>query len=115
GRWYVSLWYTVAETVRRHANAAVPAFGQGVGARGAATPEEAVRQLVDAGVRLDVRRAVELTPPDEAAALHDYAPLFVGKADESARRMRTEGTAITVKALDVHATTHGDRAVATIT
>ena len=50
---------------------------------GAATPEEAVRGMIDAAIDLDVARVIELTPPDEMAALHDYGPILVDLAEEA--------------------------------
>jgi hypothetical protein len=77
GRWYVSLFYTVAEGIRRGADAAPPDPAQAVAAQGADSPEAAVEQMIDAIRRVDMRRLIALSPPDEMAVLHDYAPLFL--------------------------------------
>jgi hypothetical protein len=66
----------------------VPPFGNGIAARGAPTPEQAVEEMIRAAVLLDVRRLIELTPPIEARALHDYAPLFIDQAEAGAREAR---------------------------
>ena len=87
GRWYVSFWYSVAEAARNGAGEA-PEPGDGVPAAGAATPEDAVRDFLEAAAHLDVRRLIELMPPDEAAALHDYAPLFLGQAEQGTAEVR---------------------------
>ncbi|MGH2726672.1 MAG: hypothetical protein ACRDKS_06820 [Actinomycetota bacterium] len=87
-KWFVSLWYSVAEAARVDAKAPVPDFGNGLAARGADTPEAAVEQFIRAAVLLDVRRLIELTPPEEARALHDYAPLFIDAAEAGAREAR---------------------------
>lgn len=92
-KWYVSLWYTVAEGARMAAGAPVPAFGNGIAARGAASPEAAVEAFIRAGVLLDVRRLIELTPPEEMRALHDYAPLFIDAAEAGAREARNHYSA----------------------
>ncbi len=89
-KWFVSLWYTIAETGRREMRAPVPDFGNGIAARGEATPEAAVEQFLRAAVLLDVRRLIELTPPNEARALHDYAPLFIDAAEAGAREARKQ-------------------------
>jgi hypothetical protein len=81
--WHVSLWYSVAEAARQEAGLPVPEFGNGIEARGAESPEQAVEALFDALADLDVRRLIELSPPDEMAALHDYAPLFIDDAERS--------------------------------
>ena len=88
GRWYVSFWYSVAEAARA-GEGEPPRRGSGVAAVGAASPEDAVRDFLQAAVRLDVRRLVELMPPDEAAALHDYAPLFLADAEAGAAEARS--------------------------
>jgi hypothetical protein len=85
GGWGVSLLYSIAETVRREADPepAAPTFGQGIEARGAASPEAAVREFVTAASELDVRRLIELTSDDELEVLHDYGPLILDAVDDS--------------------------------
>lgn len=87
GGWYVSLFYTVAETARAGADAPAPTTEQAIPAKGAESPEAAVDQLIDALERGDVRRLVELAPPDEMAVLHDYAPLFLDEVKASGERI----------------------------
>ncbi len=89
GGWHVSALYSLAEQVRMDADPAepVPDFGNGVAAKGAASPEAAVREAVAAGVDLDVRRLIELTPAAEMAVLHDYGPMLV----DAAARSRDDG------------------------
>lgn len=87
-KWFVSLWYSIAEAARQEMKAPVPPFGNGIAARGAPTPEQAVEEMIRAAVLLDVRRLIELTPPVEARALHDYAPLFIDQAEAGARETR---------------------------
>ncbi|MFN0025952.1 MAG: hypothetical protein ACKV2O_02035 [Acidimicrobiales bacterium] len=88
--WHVSLWYTVAEAARIDARLPVPDFGNGIAAVGASSPEEAVRQLFAATAGLDVRRLIELSDPEEAAALHDYAPLFIDDAEDAVDQLFDE-------------------------
>ena len=88
--WHASLFYTVAEGMRREAGAPVPAFGEGVEAAGAESPEAAVRQAVEAAVDLDARRLIGLVSPSEGAALHDYAPLFLDDAEAAVTELRAE-------------------------
>lgn len=88
GRWYVSLWYSVAENARRDAGVPIPALGRGVTARGASSPEGAVEDLLRSAAAVDVRRMIELMPPDEAGALHDYAPLFIDEVERASARAR---------------------------
>lgn len=114
GRWYVSIFYTAAEAARRDSGRAAPDFGKGVPARGASSPEGAVRAVVDAAVGLDVRRLIELTPPGEAAALHDYAPLFLPQAEKAATEARASGPKVTVSDLKLSTTRKGSRAVVAV-
>lgn len=87
-QWYVSLFYTIAEAARRDANFSFPAVGYGVKPRGARTPEGAVDELIRAGFALNLRRALELLPADEAGAVQDYAPLFLTSVESQARDVR---------------------------
>ena len=84
-RWYLSLNYTVAEAARRGSgdSFAVPPIGGGVPAKGAESPEGAVSEMMTAAGHFDVRRMIELLPPDEFAALHDYAGQFIGDAEDA--------------------------------
>ena len=90
GGWHVSLWYSIAEAARRDAGAPIPALADAVAAIGTATPDAAVKELVAAALNLDLRRMIELTPPDEARALHEYAPLFLDDAQQSAQQFKKD-------------------------
>jgi hypothetical protein len=113
GRWYVSIGYSVAEAARRSAGISVASLPEGVAAKGAASPEAAVEDLLDAAADLDVRRLVELVPPDEMAALHDYAGLFIADAERSAQMAR-RSFSIERPKLALDAETDGDRSVVKI-
>lgn len=107
--WHASLSYTVAEGMRREAGEPVPAFGDGVEAAGADSPEAAVRQAVEAVVDLDARRLISLVSPSEAAALHDYAPLFLDDAEAAVAELRAEVPyEVDVTRLDLSSETDGD-------
>jgi hypothetical protein len=79
GEWYPSLFYSIADAALQEEGEQWPA--QPVGAVGADSPEAAVRQFIDAGLRSDVKRMIELTPPDEMAALHDAGQLLIDAAE----------------------------------
>ncbi len=91
-RWYLSANYSIAEAARNESKTpfAVPAKGSGVPARGAKTPEAAVAEMMQAGAQLDFRRIVELLPPDEFAALHDYAGEFIPDAERQVADFRKQ-------------------------
>lgn len=79
GEWYPSLFYSIADAALQDEGLQWPA--QPIGAAGANSPDEAVKQLVNAAVRADVRRLIELTPPDEMAVLHDAGQLLIDAAE----------------------------------
>ncbi|MDP9401820.1 MAG: hypothetical protein M3P85_00475 [Actinomycetota bacterium] len=108
GDWFVSLGYTVAELARREGGAPVPKFGRGVAPKGASSPEAAVRELAAAAAAFDVRRAVELAPPGEADALHDYAPLFLPAAERAVASLRADGVRAEVPTLDLDVDSAGE-------
>ncbi len=78
--WHVSLMYTVAEAARLSAGLQAPDPARRIADKGAASPDAAVREMVDAGSRGDWRRMIELTSPGELAVLHDYGPLLLENA-----------------------------------
>ena len=71
--WHVSLMYTAAENAR--GDKVMPK--EAIAAKGAATPEKAVEEMVQAGLSADVNRMVELVDPQEGAVFHDYGQLLV--------------------------------------
>ena len=87
GRWYLSLWYTVAENVRLEVGAGLPDLSLRPPTIGGETPEAAVRQMVDDAVRLDLGRIIGSFDPEEMAVLYDYAPLFLDDADAAASEL----------------------------
>jgi hypothetical protein len=113
GSWYVSIGYSIAEQARRDAGAPLPKFGAGVAGRGAATPEAAVEAFLRAMALLDVRRLIELTPPDEAASLHDYAPLFLADLEKEAAAARRHYE-LSVPTLTLSGRVSGDEAIVRI-
>ncbi|HET6811974.1 MAG TPA: hypothetical protein VFH50_13295 [Acidimicrobiales bacterium] len=100
GGWYVSLGYTAAEDLARSAGQSAPPAGTSVPAVGSATPDDAIRALVHSATDLDLAGVVKLTPPEEMAALHDYAPLFLAKADKAVSDVRSK-LSIAVTRLDL--------------
>ena len=116
GGWHVSLHYSIAEAARKEAGAPVPDFGEGVQPDGADSPEAAVEELVQASVDLDLRRVIELLPPGEMAALHDYAPIFLDDVDEAVEDLRSEADfEISVDELDTEVDEDGDIAKVKVT
>ncbi|PPK66895.1 proline-rich domain-containing protein [Actinokineospora auranticolor] len=76
--WYPSLFYTVADYALADAGLEWPKTS--IAAKGADNPGDAVRGLLEAGLDQDVKRAIELLPPDEMGVLHDVGPALVDAA-----------------------------------
>lgn len=95
GRWYPSLFYTIAaEATGNHA----PPAADRIPAVGASSPEDAVRQLVADLMRGDVGAALALASPDEMGVLHDYGGLLLRRVPHFGAR------GVSVTALDLTTT-----------
>ncbi|GAC1532144.1 MAG: hypothetical protein NVS3B12_09350 [Acidimicrobiales bacterium] len=99
--WYVSIGYTIADAARVAAKAAPPKASDAIPAVGADSAKGAVDAFVHAVAALDVRRLVELTPPDEMGALHDYAGLFVPGVNAAVAKMRSGPDPVTITITDL--------------
>ena len=82
GEWYVSLFYTAADYGLREAGLSWPATS--VPAVGAATPQDAVQETVQAILDQDARRLVELAPPGELQVVHDVGEVLIAEAGRGA-------------------------------
>jgi len=78
GRWYLSAFYSIAESVRSSTDNDIPP--QGLVARGADSPDGAVQSIFDAIVDSDVEALIIALNPNEAESLQRYAPLFLDQA-----------------------------------
>jgi len=87
GRWYISVWYTLAEHLRTIRNLELPDFSQRPPAIGAPTPGEAAEAVIAELLALDARRFVGMLDPSEAAAVYDYWTLFGASADAIANTL----------------------------
>jgi hypothetical protein len=90
--WYPSLLYTIADNVTTSAGLQAPSASDRIPAQGAASPDEAVRTLVNALLAGDLSKAIGVLSPDELAALHDYGKLIID-------RVRYPAPAVTIKTL----------------
>ncbi len=84
GRWYLSLWYSVAENARLALDEPLPDPADRPVAIGGDTPELTIEMLIGAATDVDLATMIGLLDPQEAAALYDYAPLFLDEAQDSA-------------------------------
>ena len=79
GRWYLSAFYSIAETVRGDAD--IPE--QGLLAHGADSPDGAVQSIFDAIDDVDLEALLAALNPNEAEALQRFAPMFIDQAQNS--------------------------------
>ena len=111
--WYVSLFYTIAEAARREAGPNLSVADLRIEPRGTTTREAAVEELIRAAFGVELRRIVELMPPDEAAALHDYGRLYITDLEaagaEANRHVRAR-----IRDLDVASRTSGEDHIVTV-
>jgi hypothetical protein len=77
GRWYLSAFYTLAESIR-DGGSAVPASG--IPTPGADSPEAAMTAMLEAISDKDLGAALGMLDPEEFEALQRYAPLFLDEA-----------------------------------
>ncbi|WP_083666450.1 hypothetical protein [Saccharomonospora sp. CUA-673] len=80
GEWYPSLFYTAADAILQQEGAAWPE--ESVQPQGAGSPEDVVRETVDAAVAGDLERVLALLPPGEMSVLHDAGPLLLEQASD---------------------------------
>ena len=80
GRWYLSVFYTVAEEARPVPTSRPTSPRAGSSRRVASQPEGALDELFDGLENLDLTAVIAGLNPSEAAALQRYAPLFIDDA-----------------------------------
>ena len=81
GRWYFSVFHTIAELARQETAPGTLIPVQGIGADGADTAEAAFDAVLDRVEDLDLTGLLRTLNPGEAAALQRYAPLFLEDAE----------------------------------
>jgi hypothetical protein len=89
-RWYVSLNYSAAEAQRAESGDPLPKKDAGAPAVGAATPEAAVSEMMQAVADLNGRRIIELLPPDELPALHDYSAEWLKDGEDAVKDFKKQ-------------------------
>ncbi len=117
GRWYVSLWYSVAENFRVASGEPVPSTSQALVPIGADSPEAAVERLIREAARLDPRTTIGMLDPQEMSALYDYSPLFLPQAESAANETLQSavdsGVTWTIDSIELSST--GDDELAAVT
>ncbi len=79
GRWYISVFYSIAEQARRDAGIAEIPAGT-VALNGGDSPQDAVDKLLAYTANLDLAWMIGALNPNEFEALQRYAPLFLDDA-----------------------------------
>lgn len=92
GRWYFSVFHTIAELARQEADPGSLIPIQGIGADGADTAEAAFDAVLDRVEDLDLTGLLRTLNPGEAAALQRYAPLFLEEAEAALAEVPLEWT-----------------------
>jgi hypothetical protein len=119
GRWYLSLWYSVAENARLAVDAPLPDPADRLVAIGSDSPDGVVESFVEALQRGDMATMVGLLDPEEAAALYDYAPLFIEDGqdfvDDALQSIRSEGWSWDVTNFETESTRDGRLASVVVT
>jgi hypothetical protein len=110
GRWYVSLFYSVAESARAEAGFDIPA--DPIVPTGGDSPEDAVDAFLAGTEALDLRAIVASLNPDEFEALQRYGPAFL---DEAQQEIDTAGVELTLDEADYDVQGDGDRRAVAVT
>ena len=100
GQWYPSLLYTIADNVTTSAGLGTPNPADAIPARGANSPDQAVRGMLTALLAGHVEQAIELTSPDEDAVLHDYGSLIVNRVHYRPAPVRINNITFTDTSID---------------
>ena len=102
GHWYVSLFYTIADSAANHQ---IPSQADYVAAHGASSPEAAVQNIVSDALHGNLADALSLVSPDELGAVHDYGGLILQASSGFG------DTGVKVTTLDLNQTPLSDGAV----
>ena len=90
GRWYFSMWFTLAEAARLEAGERLPTADEAPARLAGDSPEVAVEGLFIAMVDFDLESMIGHMDPDEMAVLYRYAPLFLDEAQSELADVRNE-------------------------
>ena len=80
GKWYVSLFYSIADNAVHEAGLANPTAADYIAPQGLGSPEEAVNALIKASTAGNLEDVIAILPPDEMGVLHDYGKVFIDAA-----------------------------------
>ncbi len=118
GRWYFSMWFTVAEAARLDAGERLPTAAEEPARLPGDSPEGAVEGLFTAMVDFDLESMIGHMDPDEMAVLYRYSPLFLDEAQSELADARNdllaEGIEWNMTDFDFEVDESGDDAVVTM-
>jgi len=118
GRWYVSLLYSIAESVRIGAHSPPPLASERLVAIGADSPEAVVERLIREIPRLDPRVLIGLLDPNEMAVLYDYASVYLAGVETAANEVLQDaadaGRTWRVDSVELSSESKGDVALVAI-
>ena len=110
GRWYLSLFHTMAEAARAEAGVDIPA--EGLEPTGGDSPEDAFDAFLDGVESLDLRAIVASLNPNEFQVLQRYGPAFL---DDAQQELDNAGVQLTLDEADYDVHGDGDRRSITVT
>ncbi len=109
GRWYLSVFHTLAEQVRTSSDESNDIPAKGVVATGGDSPEDAVDRFLAAVENLDLEAMIAALNPEEFQALQRYAPIFLEEAQADLDEAVAEnGTAVSIEDADYTVSGSGD-------
>ncbi len=110
GRWYVSLFHTVAELARAETDLEIPA--EAIEPTGGDSPEDAFDAFLDGVEMLNLEAIIAALNPQEFQALQRYAPAFIG---EGQAELDAAGIDVTLDEADYAVEGDGDQRSITVT
>jgi hypothetical protein len=81
GRWYPSLFYTIADNWAQQTGVGNPTSADVIAATGAGSPEEAMNNMLSAISKQDLKSVIAQLDPTEMGVLHDYGGLILKASD----------------------------------
>ncbi len=82
GRWYVSLWHSMAENIRLEKGLELPPVSDQLTPQGSESPQAALEAFLTHLADLDLEGVLATIDPEEGSALYRYVPLFTDRLAE---------------------------------
>jgi hypothetical protein len=115
GRWYLSLFHSIAESIRTAADEPPDIPAEGVSPIGGDSPEDAFDAFLDGVEALDLETVIASLNPDEFQALQRYAPNFLADSQaELDEAVADAGVTVSIADPEYSVTGSGDTRSLTI-